>query len=359
MINRYSHEIRAIGGYYSASISLADSVRRLEDWASYGIGRHIVVYNPSLVQIWEGFINQVDITEGGEQFSIGPLTDIGNRVKVPYSPVDAGVAPPVLGSRQLTSVGNNTTSQALYGIWEKARSANAVTVTEANQIRDMALNDPTRVEPDTSLDSSLLGGGGLQVELQCLGYWHWLTAYYYSNTGVTGYESITTKIQNVLAASPNAVFSTDYSQIAANATLVKKYEDGTKTAETILKDVNGFGDASLNSYTIGFYAGRQLVYQPIPSVVAYQRRATGNRGIVNQVNREVMPWDVLPAQWIFRPDFLVGRNPPITSETLGSDPRAAFIEVVRFDAPYGLSINGRKLSQLDQVLARRGLVGGA
>jgi hypothetical protein len=66
----------------------------LEDWASYGIGRHIVVYNPSLVQIWEGFINQVDITEGGEQFSIGPLIDIGNRVKVPYSPVDAGVAPP-------------------------------------------------------------------------------------------------------------------------------------------------------------------------------------------------------------------------------------------------------------------------
>jgi hypothetical protein len=72
-----------------------------------------------------------------------------------------------------------------------------------------------------------------------------------------------------------------------------------------------------------------------------------------------MPWNVLPARWIFRPDFLVGRFLPISAASLGSDPRAAFIEVVQFDAPYSLSINGRKLSQLDQVLARRGLGGAA
>jgi len=163
----------------------------------------------------------------------------------------------------------------------------------------------------------------------------------------------------VLAASPNAIFSTDYSQIATNATLVKNYEAGDKTAETILKEINALGDGSNNPYTIGFYDDNQLVYQPIPQEIFYQRRATGNRGIVNQVNREIMPWDVKPGRWIFRPDFMVGRFPPITGTALGTDPRAAFIESVQFQAPYGLSINGRKLSQLDQVLARRGLGGAA
>ena len=174
---------------------------------------------------------------------------------------------------------------------------------------------------------------------------------------MTGYSSITTKLAAVLAAAPNAVFSTDTSQIAINATLVKTNEDGTKTAETILKEMNALGDAAGNPYTIGFYGDRRLIYQPMPTAVGYQRRATGNRGITNQVNREIMPWDVQPSQWIFRPDFLVGRFPPITAASLGTDPRAAFIEVVQFQAPYGLSINGRKLSQLDQVLARRGLGG--
>jgi hypothetical protein len=214
------------------------------------------------VQIWEGFINAITITEGGEQFSVGPLISIGNRAKAAYSPVNATVAPPVSGSRTITATGNNTISQGLYGIWEKIPSVNQVTATEAAQLRDIYLNDPTRVYPNTSLDSSLMGGGGLQVELQCLGYWNFLTGYFYSNAAATGYISVTTKIQNTLAAAPNAgVFSTDYSQLATNATLVKSYEGGDRTGETILKELNSLGDSSFNSYTIGFYNNRRLVYQ--------------------------------------------------------------------------------------------------
>jgi hypothetical protein len=354
-VSQYRHEIRAIGGYYSANISIADNPRRLEEWASYGLGRHITTYNPSLVKIWEGFINQINITEGSESFTIGPLIDIGNRQVVTYSPVNAGIEPPAVGARVTAATGNNTDSQALYGIWQKVTGANQVTSTEAGQLRDKLLADPTIVYPDTSLDSSFQSNNELSVELLCLGYWHFLTGYYYANTGVTGYESISTKIQNVLAANPNSIFSADYSMIATNATLVKKYEDGTRTAETILREVNSLGDSSFNAYTMGFYNDRQFVYQPMPTEVTYQRRATGNRGITNQVNREIMPWDIVPARWIFRPDFMVGRHPPITAATLGIDPRAAFIETVQFDAPYGLSVNGHKLSQIDQVFARKGL----
>jgi len=54
---------------------------------------------------------------------------------------------------------------------------------------------------------------------------------------------------------------------------------------------------------------------------------------------------------------LIGRNPPITTESLGTDPRVGFIETVSFRAPYDVSVNGIKLSNLDQVLAKRGIGG--
>jgi hypothetical protein len=105
------------------------------------------------------------------------------------------------------------------------------------------------------------------------------------------------------------------------------------------------------------YAGRRLSYQPVPTAIEYQRRATGNRGIINRINQEVMPWDVLPGRWIFRPDFLIGRQLPAAASSLGIDPRSGFIEAAKFTAPYSLDINGVKLSKLDQVLARRGVGG--
>jgi hypothetical protein len=92
-------------------------------------------------------------------------------------------------------------------------------------------------------------------------------------------------------------------------------------------------------------------------VIEYQQRITGNRGITNIVDSIIKPWDVLPAEYLFYPDFLVGRHPPITTETLGTDPRAGFIETVSFRAPYDLSVNGIKLSNVDQVLAKRGIGG--
>ena len=33
LINAYAHELRSIGGYWSASLTLTDHVRRLEEWA--------------------------------------------------------------------------------------------------------------------------------------------------------------------------------------------------------------------------------------------------------------------------------------------------------------------------------------
>lgn len=350
----YSHEVRSIGGYFSARITISASKKKVEDWIDYGLGRHIVVYSPSLVVIWEGFVNSIKASLGPLEFTIGPLLDIKNRVAVTYSTVDTSVTPPAIGARVTTSTANNTTSQARYGIIGANHSTDGDTATGAAQLRDMLVNDPNRAYPPTSRDSNL-SGGGASVELECAGYWHWLNVYNYANTAGAGDVNLSTKIQSVLAANPNGLFSTDYSMITTNTTQRPAYEDGNRTAEAILKDLNSKGDSSFNSYTMGFYAGRRFYYQPAPAEIAYQQRITGNRGIVNKLDLVTRPWDVLGARWIFYPDFLIGRFPPITGANLGTDPRAGFIETVGFRAPYEVSVNGVKLNTLDQVLARRGL----
>ena len=93
-VSGYSHEIRSIGGYFSARITINASKKKIEDWIDYGLGRHIVVYSPSLVVIFEGFVNSIQANLGPLQFTVGPLLDIKNRVAVTYSTVDTSVSPP-------------------------------------------------------------------------------------------------------------------------------------------------------------------------------------------------------------------------------------------------------------------------
>ena len=65
----------------------------------------------------------------------------------------------------------------------------------------------------------------------------------------------------------------------------------------------------------------------------------------------VRPWDVLPARWMFLPDFLAGQFQP-TDRRL--DPRFLFIESVQFTAPSTVQISGQKISRIPQMIARLG-----
>jgi hypothetical protein len=354
-INYYSHDLRNVGGYWSAALKLNDTVRKIEDWLENGLGRHITVYNPNLDIIWEGFVNRLNATLGGQQHSVGPLLDMANRIKVTYSTENANVEPPVTGSRLTLAAGNNADSQGRYGIVERSFSVRGTDATGATQVRDMMLNDPTTVNPPVS-DQFSFGGGGPGADIECLGYWHWLDTYYYTLTGVTGYENLSAKIQAVLAANPNAgVFSTDYSQITANTYQVKRYETGDRKGLDVLMELRKLGDSSNNVYQMGMYAGRRMVYGVYPTDIAYHRRNHSNKGLVNALDRLVRPWDMLPGRWLFTPDFLIGRYPPITGADLGRDPRVSFVETVKFNAPYGVSMSGLKFSNVDQVLAKKGL----
>lgn len=357
--SQFGFENRSIGGYFSANITINDSQEKIEDWIEYGIGRDIEVFNPYLETIWNGFVNRITATLGNMQFTVGPWLSIGNQIYVTYSTVDSSTSPPAIGVRATTAAANNTDSQALYGIIQKIYSESGMTATQATQKRDAYINDPTRAFPYTSRDSNLSGSGQPSVSLECLGYWNLFEAYYYSNAG-TGNQNLSAKIQAIINADPNSVLSTDFSQITSNTTQVNQEENGSKKAMTFIKKLVGQADASGNLYKIGVYADRQTFYEQIPMAVAYQQRTSSNSGIVDEIDSEVKPWDVKPGNWLFYPNFLVGREPPLTNTTLlGTDMRSGLIETMRFDAPYALSVNGIKLSNLDQSLAAQGLAGEA
>lgn len=194
----YTHTITATEGYSSASFSLKSSVATIEDWIDKGLARHIVVNDETGKIVWEGFVNQVTIAYGYMRLTIGPLIDITNRVWTVYAPPDVTVNPPRAGARTVTTLVQDTTSQARYGVIEKVLSAGTVEKDIAEQIQSTYLAE--NATPKTSQE---IGEPSVQmVQIDCLGYSAWLDLVYYSDNdpyyliplSTTGYGDINTDL---------------------------------------------------------------------------------------------------------------------------------------------------------------------
>jgi hypothetical protein len=351
--NQWSHEIQAMGGWWSATLGLAATVDEAEDWFWGGLNRHVEVYNSSLARIWAGFVNQVTLNLGTLSAVRGPLMDVVNRGSVVYTPIlDPTTSPPIEGSESTTTIADDAASQAAYGILEGVISGGRLlddgTTDDAVTLRDTYIEE--NKDPQTSEDLDLSSGREVTVQLDLLGYVHRFQKYVYQDV-TTATIQVDAKIPLVIAADPNGLFSTDYSQIATNATLTSRFEDDNRIAWDVLSQEVALGDAASNRYTLGVYGGQQVVYAPVPTTAAYQHRV---KSLSTQIETygsgvEVKPWDVLPARWVFLTDFLTGLGQPAA---LREDPRYVFIESVQFTAPSTLQIQGQKVSRLPQMLAR-------
>ena len=69
------------------------------------------------------------------------------------------------------------------------------------------------------------------------------------------------------------------------------------------------------------------------------------------MQRQIDPWEVVPSEWIFYPDLLTGKTPPVNLALIQDDPRAGLIEEVEFTAPNELSINSMRVNAPRQFLA--------
>jgi len=351
----YQHTILADGGWDSAGITLSMSFAEAENWFVDGLNRHIEVFNPALERVWAGFVNMITLSMGPLSAQRGPLMDISNRVSVTYSPIlYATTVPPIEGSETTTTLADDATSQAAYGFLESVVAGGKLlddgTTDDATQLRDVYLEE--NKDPQTSEDLDFSGGSTATIQLDLLGYRHRFQKWIYQDTTAATVQ-IDTKIQLVITADPNGLFSTDFSQIATNASLTNRQEDDNRMAWDVLAQEVSLGDTNNDRYTLGVYDNQKSVYAIVPTTVEYQHAITDPALQIEQFGggNIVQPWDVLPARWLFLVDFLAGRG---LTGALRDDPRYLFIESVQFAAPNSLQVSGQKVSRIPQMIARLG-----
>lgn len=355
-VSSYSHETLAIGGFWTAQIVINLPLIEAEDWFSEGLGRRIVIRNPAGLIVWEGFVDKITIGAGTLTETRGPLMEVGNRVSAVYTPLDVSVYPPVSGTTTITTISEDTASQALYGILEKVIGAGSTPLENAEKVREVYLLE--NAIPQTSGGLNITPGSSQSavITLDCLGYIHWLLAYIF-NDATAGYDFLSDKIIAVLAGDPNGFVSSNTDYIEANSYLTPTLENQNRFAWDILKELITLGNDTDDTRRIfGVYEERIAVYASQPQTAEYHHRLTDPGQVITTPEGELIyPWDIRPGKWIFVPDFLVGYSIPAS---LGDDPRAAFLESVRYSTAWGLTLTSGANSRLAQVLAKITYSGG-
>lgn len=351
MVDGYGHELGANGGCLTASIQLSTNHIDAQDWFANGLGRNIRIYNPAGSKIWQGFVNVLTVTVGalaGE--TRGPLMDIGNRVSAVYSPLDVSVYPPVAGSATVTTISENTASQALYGIIEKVLSAGTCTDDDAEYARDTYLveNAYPVINGDISPESS----ANISISLDCIGYDAWLSAYIYDNTS-SGFATLSAKIISILGADPNGFILSDTSGITENLFLTYAAENQNRFARDIIDSILSVGDVNNRRWLFGVNQDRRAFYVPAPTDIIYELKLSDQRQRILSAGNEVYPWDVKAGQWIKVSDFITGYNAAI-SAPYTTDASRKFIDVVRYTAPWSVSLASGPSGTLAQLLAKFG-----
>jgi len=355
-VNSYGHEIIADGGFWGCSFQFTETRDIVEKWFKDGLMRHIVVKDDALGIIFEGFVNQVSVAAGAESDVRGPVMDLANRVSCVYSPKDTTVYPPVVGAETTTIIVDNTISQARYGIFEKILSAGTITEEEVLMVRDMYLSQYK--DPTTAGTMSIGSTGQLTVTIDCLGYVHLLGVYVFEDY-VTGYSYLSAKIKAVLAFSPNAIFSTLYYYVLDNLMLVGTAENQHLFGLDIINRIVALGDIYDIRWVFGIYADRKAKYNAIPldkPAYLFHLSDPGQTILHYNSQKPVTPWNVLPARWIFVPDYYIGNIIGLGVPD-SADPRYKFIESVKYTAPNQLDISGGRTDRLSQMFAKLGMSG--
>lgn len=350
--NSYSHTIGVDIGFDKMSISFGGSLSDIEDWLEAGLALHVMVYNKELSVVWEGFVNSMSANLGSLSIARGPVVDVINRTKVDYKTIRFDTVPPIGGDPAATDLANDTDSQALYGILVGYVSGGEGDMTVMEDLRDTFLAENKL--PRTDQDITIGSGQPPSITVDCLGYYHLLKKYYYQQIVTAAEINASQKITDVVDADPNSVLSTSGGNIDTNTVQVTDYEDGTKKGEGIIKDLLSLGDTSGNRYIFGIYEDREAYFQQAPTAVFYNHRISDNPTglLLEETDQFIDPWDIRPGNWVFMPDFMVGRS---VDTNLRDDPRALFIESVSFSTPYSTKITGSKLYTFSHKVARLGL----
>lgn len=353
----FSYSTLALGGYWSADLTLIQPIHRLEEWRARGLGRRVeIAAGPSIV--WEGFVNTVEAEVSGYPQTIGPYLDIINRAKLVFSAIDTSGATPVTGLRLETAWLNDLNSQAQYGILQDVFSAGGVAIDTADALLAGLLR--RRRNPPRSEDLTLQADPPprlARIKLGLVGYVRLMEKYIYNQTTDTGLTTAAAKVGRLVAADPNGVLR--LGALDPNALAVPGWENDDAQAWSILKGILAQGDGALNRWTFGIYAGRRANYGPVTEEISYVRPLREGRGfLTNAQGNAIEGWEVVPGRYVLVEDLAPGR--PLATN-LEDDPRILFAETVQVRGEgseiSSVVINGAHTYKIERRLAQLGLGG--
>jgi len=348
-ISEYSHKLSSFLGSASCEIGFLAKPEDLNEWAAEGLGRTINTSDHYGVGIWEGFVNEIYCTQGGTQIKIGPLLEIGNRIRAVYDEIDTSSTPPTALGRTETTIAEDLRSQARYGVLEQIISVGQVETTLAEQLRDSHLR--IRKSAKSSLTINLDEVSEPKISLSCLGLGDLLDVYIYESLAGSGTQTVTDRIKDILASDPNGLFLIE--RVQENLFAVQEFEGDYPTGLSSLKELVTIGDANDDRWVMYIKPGREFVYRPAGTQIDYTWSVVENT-MRNRAGNEIMPWTVEAGRWLRIKDFMTGVPNP---DDIYEDTRAVFLEAVHFSAPNQITFEGGYVNTITQWLAKLGLGG--
>lgn len=349
----WTSTIDATIGFDTASFTLHGTKLYLEDWFTNGLGRRIQRYEPKGgFSIWEGFVNKMTLVEPGTRSSLS-LDGIVNKDRAKYVLVDPTTTPPTISATATqTANGQDTDSQARYGIHEGVISVGETTAALATQKRDQHLQRLAWPQADDSFDTQQTDD--LRIEVECKGFAHTLAWQIYNQTVNSGTVNIDAMISAILTAAGQFI-ATPY-VLDTNTAQVPQYIQDDRFALDILKALVSLGDASNNRWVMPVLEERIFYYRQARTTVDYFRRVSDSRQTVRNISgRELPPWEVRPDHWLRTTDIF-----PFTMgdpSSLQRDPQVRYIESVTWSEPNGLAMFGSQKYQTENLLAAGALPG--
>lgn len=275
-------------GFEGMRLSFVCTPEEALEWLVNGLMRSTVATGPDAEIIWEGYINEITATLGQERRSIS-LDDMANRLTVRYTTV--------LGTPGTTGALSDAASQALYGVKDAVLSIDVSDAAEAGYYRstELARSKNPPMSPTTDIATGDLGG--VQVELNLVGWGTTLDWLLTSNTSTTKTQT-TAQLISLLTifVATNAFLSTSAANITASGINVSEYIAPDTSYRAKFDDLLKRGNGT-TPYTWGVYENRMLTAKPwagaSPTTVGYQR-FLGGAALYDGNGGEVSFWDARP-----------------------------------------------------------------
>ena len=183
---------RDMGGFWSAKFKILKSRRNYAlQMLANGPGRSVKFFNAKSICVWEGFISKVTVDTGAAS-AFNDVQPVANEVWVRYRDV-------ITGNLTRSTVASHANSLAKYGQKDWVLSGGQLAGAVADQKAENYLNLNYWATPQLdSFEIGGSGGGNIDLQVQCLGWWHTLDWRVYNQTIDVGSVNSSTLMEEII-----------------------------------------------------------------------------------------------------------------------------------------------------------------